>query len=202
MRLEPDNTWAYVQQLSTNTGTKADVKQVGDVVHIVMHNSGSSLLSLQYVAASKTYQPWSARPTHTPLALGETGTIDIDSTGRMWLATESAVGILAFYSDFPYSAFTGPVVIANDVDSDDIGAVVALPNNTIGIFWSNQATKLFGFKYHDGWRPTQRSGRVMRLPAPLAPWTATASDWPKITSTWRPRQTGRCLPPSKRDTPL
>ena len=31
MRLEPDNTWAYVLQLSTNTGTKADVKTVGDV---------------------------------------------------------------------------------------------------------------------------------------------------------------------------
>ncbi len=148
MRLEPDNTWAYVQQLSTNTGTKADVKQVGDVVHIVMHNSGSSLVSLQYVAASKTYEPWSTRPTPTPMSLGETGTIDIDSTGRMWLATESVAGIIAYHSDFPYSAFTGPVVVASDVNSDDIGAIVALPNNTIGMFYSNQNTKLFGFKYH------------------------------------------------------
>jgi uncharacterized repeat protein (TIGR01451 family) len=153
MRLEPDNTWAYALQLSTNTGTKADVKEVGDVVHILMHNSGSHLLSLQYNAALKTYEPWSVRPTPTPVYVGETGTIDIDSTGRMWLATES-VGIEMFYSDYPYTAFTGPIVIANDVDSDDIAAVTALPNNTIGVFWSNQATQLFAFKYHvDGADP-------------------------------------------------
>jgi len=154
MRLEPDSTWAYVQQLSTNTGTKVDVKKVGDVVHILMHNSASHLLSLQYNEALKTYQPWSVRPTTTPVYVGETGTIDIDSTGRMWLATES-IGIEMFYSDYPYTAFTGPIVIANDVNSDDIAAVTALPNHTIGVFWSNQATKLFAFKYHvDGADPT------------------------------------------------
>ena len=93
------------------------------------------------------------RPTHTPVYVGETGTIDIDSTGRMWLATES-IGIEMFYSDYPYSTFTGPIVLANDVDSDDIAAVTALSNNTIGVFWSNQATKRFAFKYHvDGADP-------------------------------------------------
>ncbi|RPI52609.1 MAG: DUF11 domain-containing protein, partial [Acidobacteria bacterium] len=154
LRLEPDNTWAYVLQLSTNTGTRADVKVVGNVAHVLMHNSSSQLVSLEYVAASKTYQPWTERPTPTPVYVGETGTIDIDSTGRMWLATES-VGIEMYYSDYPYSAFAGPVVLASDVDSDDIASVAALPNNTVGVFWSNQATRRFGFKYHqDGTDPT------------------------------------------------
>ena len=153
MRLEPDNTWSYVQQISLNTGTKADVKVVGNVVHVLMHNSSSQLISLQYDAATKTYAPWSVRPTATPVYAGETGTIDIDSNGRMWLATES-IGIEMYYSDYPYTTFTGPIVIANDVDSDDIAAVTALPNHTIGVFWSNQATKRFAFKYHvDGADP-------------------------------------------------
>jgi uncharacterized repeat protein (TIGR01451 family) len=154
MRLEHNNTWTYVLKLSTNTGSKADVKTVGEVAHILLHNSSSQLVSLEYVAASKTYQPWSARPAPTPVYIGETGTIDIDSTGRMWLATES-LGIEMFYSDYPYSTFTGPIVLASDVDSDDIAAVTALPNNTVGVFWSNQATQRFAFKFHvDGADPT------------------------------------------------
>ena len=105
------------------------------------------------IAASKTYLPWSERPAPTPVITGETGTIDIDSTGRMWLATET-VGIEMYYSDYPYAAFTGPIVLANDVDTDDIASVAALPNDTIGVFWSNQNTQRFGFKYHvDGADP-------------------------------------------------
>jgi uncharacterized repeat protein (TIGR01451 family) len=153
LRLEPDNTWAYVQQISTNTGTMADVKVVGNVIHVLMHNSSARLMSFEYDAATKTYLPWTERPTETPVAIGETGTIDIDSTGRMWLATDSTI-IDAYYSDYPYTSFVGPIAIANDVNSDDISAVAALPNNTIGIFWSNQATQRFGFKYHvDGTDP-------------------------------------------------
>jgi hypothetical protein len=72
-----------------------------------MHNSSSQLISLQYDAATKTYAPWSVRPTATPVYAGETGTIDIDSNGRMWLATES-IGIEMYYSDYPYTTFTGP----------------------------------------------------------------------------------------------
>ena len=34
------------------------------------------------------------------------------------------------------------------VDPDDIALVVALPNGTIGVLWSDQATQRFGFRYH------------------------------------------------------
>ncbi len=153
LRLEPNNTWTIVQKISTNTGSRADVKVVGHVVHILLHSSSATMVSLEYVPATKTYQPWSVRPTPTNVVTGETGTIDIDSTGRMWLATDS-VGINMYYSDYPYAAFAGPIVLANDVDSDDIASVAALPNNTIGVFWSNQNTQRFGFKYHvDGADP-------------------------------------------------
>ena len=156
LRLERDNTWSPVLQLSSNAGSKADVKAVGDVAHILLNNSTPELVSVQYDPASNTYQPWSERPTHTPVVIGdETGTIDIDSTGRMWLATDTLTGIDVYYSDYPYASFSGPVTVATGITVDDIGAVTALPNHTIGVFWSNRNAQRFGFSVHeDGADPT------------------------------------------------
>jgi hypothetical protein len=89
------------------------------------------------------------------LAGSETATIDVDSTGRMWLATESGTNLNVYYSDSPYTSFAGPVTLANNINADDIGVVTALPNDTIGVLWSNQTTRRFGFKTHvDGADPT------------------------------------------------
>ena len=93
----------------------------------------------------------------------EVATIDIDSTGRMWLATrdQSIPGnarIVAYYSDSPYSNWTNPPIEigAGVVAGDDISVVTALPGapGKIGILWSNQNTKRFGFRTHvDGTDP-------------------------------------------------
>ena len=90
------------------------------------------------------------RPTATAITLtdSETASIDVDSTGRMWLATESGTNLNVFHSASPYTTFAGPITLANNIASDDIGVVSALPNNTIGVLWSNQSTQRFGFKTH------------------------------------------------------
>ncbi len=76
----------------------------------------------------------------------------------MWLATVngSSGNMLAYYSDSPYSDWTQSVILGTGlVANDDISVVTALPNNTIGVLWSNQNTKLFGFRIHqDGADPT------------------------------------------------
>ena len=55
----------------------------------------------------------------------------------------------------PYSSFSGPVTLATGVAADDIGVVTALPNGQIGVLWSNQNTRLFGFRVHsDGADPS------------------------------------------------
>ncbi len=52
-------------------------------------------------------------------------------------------------ADSPYSAWNGPVTPAmGKVLDDDISVVTALPNDTVGVLWSNQVTQRFGFKYH------------------------------------------------------
>jgi hypothetical protein len=111
---------------------------------------------VQYNSSSTLYEPWASRTTGTSITLtgSETATIDIDSQGRMWLATENGANLNVYYSDSPYTSFIGPVTLASNIDGDDIGVVKALPNNTVGVLWSNQTTKRFGFKVHiDGAAP-------------------------------------------------
>ena len=148
--------WSPVIQLSAATDTHADVRAIGNVTHILLYGAARVLYSVQYNTTSDTYEPWASRPTGTTITLtgSETATIDVDSTGRMWLATENGANLNVYYSDSPYTSFSGPVTLATNINGDDIGVVTALPNNTIGVLWSNQTTKRFGFKVHvDGAAP-------------------------------------------------
>jgi len=57
-------TWVNILQLSSKTNSKADVKVVGDIVHILLFQGISSeLVSVQYSPGSVTYQFWSQRPS-------------------------------------------------------------------------------------------------------------------------------------------
>src|SRR5690606_6470211 len=140
-RLETDNTWTAVLRISTDSGTKADVKKVGDIAHILLWDGASTeLVSVEYVQASTNYQLWTQRATATPIALSgsETATIDIDSTGRMWLAADSNTDVVVYHSETPYTTFSGPITLASGTNSDDIAAVIALPGDKVGVMWSNQ----------------------------------------------------------------
>jgi len=156
-RLEGDNSWTSVLKLSDSTNARADAKAVGGVTHILLHDSTPELISVQHVPAGNTYELWPTRTTATSISLpgSETATIDIDSTGRMWLATESGSNVNVYYSDSPFSSFAGPITLANNINDDDISDVIAMPGNNIGVLWSNQTTQRFGFKAHvDGADPS------------------------------------------------
>jgi hypothetical protein len=153
-------TWNKTLTLSTLQGVQVDAKADGDITHVLFEdNLNSQLYSLQYVPGSlPTYKLWDHRPTPVSVHLApsvEAATIDIDSNGRMWVAYDNDVSnIEVRYSDVPYSTWSDPIVVASNVHKDDIAALTALPNNTIGILWSNQNTKRFGFRTHlDGADP-------------------------------------------------
>ncbi len=149
-KLEGD-TWVEALKLSNSTTAKADVKVNGSVAHALLYDgTATQLVSTEYL--SGTYQLWSTRPTASSISLSgsEIATIEIDSTGRMWLATENDATdqIIVYYSDLPYSTWNGPVTLATGVNDDDIAAIVKLPNQ-IGVLWSNQTTQRFGFRLHN-----------------------------------------------------
>jgi hypothetical protein len=143
--------WTSVMNISSSISTFADCKVVGNITHILLYQgASSSLVSVEYVPATHTYQVWTTRPT--PVAINiiadETATIDVDSYGRMWLAAASSGNINVRWSDTPYSTWSAPITIASGATTDDICVVTAMPGGKTGVLWSNQTTKRFGFKTH------------------------------------------------------
>jgi hypothetical protein len=152
-RLGTDNRWTNMLRLSSSTSTKADVRVLGDVTHVLLHGSSPQLVSVEYVPGSQTYTPWLVRPTPTPISLSgsETATLEIDTGYRMWIAADSGSKVNVYHSEYPYAAFQGPITLASNTKSDDITAIAALPVPAppkIGVLWSNQNTERFGFRVH------------------------------------------------------
>ena len=144
-------SWTSIINLSTATDTHADVKVAGNTVHILLFRGTSSeLVSVEYVSTSHIYQPWTIRPNTVSITLDsgvETATIDMDSNGRMWLASDGNTNVNVRWSDSPYSSWNGPITLVNNISSDDISDVIAF-DGKVGVFWSNQNTQRFGFKFH------------------------------------------------------
>jgi hypothetical protein len=125
----------------------------GNVVHcFLFQNNSSNLVSIEYVPSNSTYKLWSGRTSTVGVTTdsdAETATIDIDTNGRMWLAFDTDTSVVVRWSDPPYSTWSRKIVISDKILPDDIGTVVAFPSlNKVGVLWSNQGTRLFGFKMH------------------------------------------------------
>ncbi len=101
------NTWKNVLKISGTSTVKADCKAVNDICHILLWRPeaySSLLVSLQYDPPTQNYKLWSKRPSTTNIYLDpgvEIGTIDVDATGRMWLASDGINDIRARWSDPP-----------------------------------------------------------------------------------------------------
>jgi len=153
-------SWSEVLKISSRTDSKADVKVDGNVAHILLFANSSpgstALVSVEYAAG--TYSLWTTRPTATGISLdsgSETATIDLDSTGRMWLATKDADEHIVYYSDSPYSSWSNTFAVDSLNNVDDISVVTKLPGNLIGVLWSDQSSEEFKFRVHvDGADPT------------------------------------------------
>ena len=150
--------WTQALKLSEGIKYRADVKCTGDVAHVLLFDpSGgpSQLASVEYVApaggAAATYRPWSARPGLAPVQLStsaETATIELDGAGRLWLASDASTTIKLRYADAPYATFSDAFNLASGVGTDDICTIAAFPDGSVGVMWSNQVTKRFGFRTH------------------------------------------------------
>ncbi len=152
------NAWQQQLQLTTETEIQADVKSLGNLAHVLLFDGPQSqLATLEYSSTLGVYQWWSARAGLVDIGLDngvETATIDVDSTGRMWLASDGTSQINVRYSDGLYDSWSAPITLADNVSSDDIAVITAMPNNRMGVFWSNQTTERFGFRIHlDGTAP-------------------------------------------------
>jgi ribosomal protein L21E len=149
---------SWTEQLTVITGkSRPDCWVVGDLVHLLLYKgalNNTVLYTLQYDVTGSTYKLWNTRPGGTVIVFPEgsqTATLIADNRGRIWTASDGLTEIKLWYSDAPYTTWSAPITIASNVKDDDICTLVAMPSlGKIGIFWSNQNTKKFGFKVHNG----------------------------------------------------
>ncbi|MEX2232398.1 MAG: T9SS type A sorting domain-containing protein [Cyclobacteriaceae bacterium] len=149
-------SWISTLKISSSTSVEADCKVLDNVCHIFLWRNGhnaSQLISVEYNRNTDTYELWSQRTSTVMINLdsgAETGTIDIDGRGMMWLASDGVDDIRVRWSDSPYTTWSSPVIVATGITDDDICTVIALPvQGQMGVFWSNQNAKRFGFKTHN-----------------------------------------------------
>lgn len=150
-RLE-ENMWINLLHLSDSTNIKADTRTIGNIAHILLfHGAESELVSLEYDVVSKVYKPWTERPYPARIELenaSETATFDLDSFSRMWVASDDETDIHVRWSNPPYVKWSRPLKLVTGISADDICAITAFPEGNIGVLWSNQNTKRFGFRVH------------------------------------------------------
>ncbi len=147
-----DTNWVSVLHLSDSTNVMADVRTIANVTHILLFNKcNSELISIEYNSNNSRYQLWSERPNGVKIKLekvSETATIDVDLSGRMWLASDDQSEIHVRWSDSPYKVWSEPITITSGISPDDICALTSFPDGSVGVLWSNQITKRYGFRIH------------------------------------------------------
>jgi uncharacterized repeat protein (TIGR01451 family) len=152
-RLESNNTWTPVLKVSSLKG-RSDAKANGDFAHILIVASSAQVVTIEYVPEERTYRLWPTNPTPVPVFVGETGSLEVDSTGRLWLVTDHFNWVYVYYADTPFSTFTGPIILTEETNQGDVNQVIAFPNNTIGVFWGSGLHQRWGFRIHvDGTDP-------------------------------------------------
>lgn len=149
--------WIRKLKISDSSNTYADCKLNSNLVHILLFDKSTTpvstkLISIEYDTKLDSYNRWSLNAV--PLCLDfennsiETATIDLDGQNKLWLAYEKDNKINVRWSNSPYSKWSKEIVLYDGVKDDDICSVIRL-NNKIGVLWSNQKTKRFGFKFHE-----------------------------------------------------
>ena len=146
-------SWTDVFTIGSQTNARADCRVVGNLVHLLLYRGTSVayFVSLEYDPASNSYKRWTQRTSNTGIQF-ESGitaaTLDIDATNRIWIASNSFGNMLVRYSDPPYTTFSSPITILSGATDKDICTITALPGK-IGVLWSNQNARRFGFKTHN-----------------------------------------------------
>ncbi|WP_034890963.1 LamG-like jellyroll fold domain-containing protein [Gillisia sp. Hel_I_29] len=157
-------SWVNVLKISDKIFTKADCKLYGNTIHIILlEGEYVELVSLEFNFGLAQYELWSQRGSTVDVWLDddvETATLDIDGTGKMWIAFNGDDdnydfdyngveddNIYVVYSDAPYTTWSTRMLVGTNIGGDDIGAIIAMPGK-IGVFWSDQNLERFMFTSH------------------------------------------------------
>ena len=94
------------------------MRAIGNLAHILLvDDSSTQLASVEYNDATNSYVMWSQRPglVSVPLSGAETATLDVDSTGRMWVCADAGSNVQVRYSEGNYANWSGPITVASGI---------------------------------------------------------------------------------------
>lgn len=147
--LEPDHTWrAASEPLSTEPMGVGDVLAGPDEVNVMFTRAqGLTFARLGYDSSARNYVFGAPRIVAVSSEGGRTGSIDVDSTGRLWIAFGTRNEVLVTSSadgGLTWSTPAAPPVPGTDVADGEVAGVVAF-DDSIGVMWSDQQRSRFSF---------------------------------------------------------
>ncbi|MFH1744293.1 MAG: hypothetical protein ABIH23_35270 [bacterium] len=142
--------WTRAMNLDDLGVGRCDCLPIGDDVYVLAFaTTRTTLHRLSYVGGVYQFAPGWEIPVELPLmGSSETATIARDTTGRLWMCAEESREIRLYHSLDNERTWTGPVTIRDGVSDDDISAVAILNGGRIGVMWSDQNRREFGFAVH------------------------------------------------------
>jgi hypothetical protein len=141
--------WIQSPTLTSRTDIRADVLATGDLVEILLFGGRESeLVGCHYDSDAQQYGV--IRPSvPVPLDEGvETATIARDGDNRLWIASDGVNDVNVRYMNPEDRMFSGPITLHDGIYKDDICVIASLPDGSVGVLWSNQNKKRYGFRRH------------------------------------------------------
>ena len=146
-----ENQWIQHLLLTTKDNSKADCFAVSDTVFILLYQGvNSEFTIMKFDESAHQYQFINPLRPVSPVEFHpstETATLALDGNSTLWMTYEADNRIEVRNSMSPYSSWSKPTQICEGVASDDISGIIKM-TNSVGVFWSNQNTERFGFRFH------------------------------------------------------
>jgi VCBS repeat-containing protein len=156
--------------IDSRPSTKEDVLWTGSKLYIISRASGSVGTSQfrRYSYSGGVYTLDAGFPVQGPGTSAETTTIARDSAGVLWATYEAGNKVQVVRTTTGDNVWGSPFTLsvpgANNLDSDDISAVISFTDATgpaIGVMWSNQKDQKDYFAVHrDGQSDSSWSGET------------------------------------------
>ena len=86
----------------------------------------------------------------------ETATIVRDTKGRFWVASDAGDKICVWNTSEDEKKWSGPNVLAEHIYEDDISTITVLPDQQIGVIWSDQASDKVSIRVHKDASPSEK----------------------------------------------
>ncbi|HEX5533624.1 MAG TPA: fibronectin type III domain-containing protein [Actinomycetales bacterium] len=151
--LMPDHSWRDTEVVvDTRTTGTGDALWTGQYLYVASRQASTPLrvTRFTYNSVTRAWLQSSGFPVTVGAGGSESATIDIDTTGMLWVTYTRAKKVWVSHTttnDRTWTTAYTPAVPGTSITADDLSSVVSF-NNSIGLLWSDQVSDRFHFALH------------------------------------------------------